>query len=241
MPLPLQCKIIYISGAASAIKTAPKNFQRTLEAYVMTAVRWLPAAKTLAAEGKIFDPATLSWNLVPDPVEAGEPITATEALRRFAEGQRLRRVPIGVIGPREATSAQCLIAEEMGLKLARLGLQMLCGGKSGVMEAACRGHASGGGWPIGILPDEEWHAANRYVAIPIATGIGPARNAIIARGCVALVAIGGGVGTLSEMALGLQFNRLVLALADAPQVDGVPRLASVDEALARIAERLLGL
>jgi hypothetical protein len=55
------------------------------------------------------------------------------------------------------------------------------------------------------------------------------------------VAIGGGVGTLSEMALGLQFNRLVLALADAPQVDGVERLAGVDEALARIATRLLGM
>lgn len=206
-----------------------------------TAMRWLPAAKTLAADGKIFDPATLSWTPAPDPVMLGKPVTATEALVRFAEDKRLRRVPIGVIGPREATAAQCLLAEEMGHKLARYGLQMLCGGKSGVMEAACRGHAGGGGLPIGILPDEEWQAANPYVAIPIATGIGPARNAIIARSCVALVAIGGGVGTLSEMALGLQFNRLVLALLDAPQVDGVRRLASVDDALARIGERLFSM
>jgi uncharacterized protein (TIGR00725 family) len=208
---------------------------------VTTTMRWLSAAKTLAADGKIFDPATLSWAAAPDPVMPGEPVTATEALVRFAEHQRLRRVPIGVIGPREATAAQCLLAEEMGHKLARHGLQMLCGGKSGVMEAACRGHAGGGGLPIGILPDEEWQAANPYVAIPIATGIGPARNAIIARSCVVLVAIGGGVGTLSEMALGLQFNRLVLALLDAPQVDGVRRLASVDDALARIGERLFSM
>jgi uncharacterized protein (TIGR00725 family) len=207
----------------------------------MIAMRWLSAARTIAADGKIFDPASLSWNTAPDPAEPGEPVTATEALVRFAEDKSLRRVPIGVIGPREASTAQCVIAEEMGYELARHGLQMLCGGKTGVMEAACRGHAAGGGWPIGILPDDEWQAANRYVAIPIATGIGPARNAIIARSCLALVAIGGGVGTLSEMALGLQFNRLVLALADAPQVDGVERLAGVDEALARIATRLLGM
>ena len=65
--------------------------------------------------------------------------------------------------------------------------------------------------------------------------------AIIARACLALVAVGGGVGTLSEMALGLQFKRLVLALADAPQVENVPRLGAVDEALARIAARVLAL
>lgn len=206
-----------------------------------TALRWLAAADTVAADGKIFDPATLSWTIAPDPTAPGDPVTATEALLCYARTNRLKRVPIGIIGPRQATTAQCDLAEQMGRTLARHGLQMLCGGKGGVMEAACRGHAEGGGWPIGILPDEEWQAANPFVAIPIATGIGPARNAIIARCCLALVAIGGGVGTLSEMALGLQFNRLVLALADAPAVDGVPRLASVEEALARIAARLLDL
>lgn len=204
-----------------------------------TALQWFPAAKALVKNGDIFDPATLSWSAGAVPAGPGEPVTAIDALARFAAETRLRRVPIGVIGPREATVAQCELAEEMGHKLARYGLQMLCGGKTGVMEAACRGHAAGGGLPIGLLPDEEWQGANAYVAIPIATGIGPARNAIIARCCVALVAIGGSVGTLSEMALGLQFNRLVLALADAPPVDGVPRLKTADEALARIADRLI--
>jgi uncharacterized protein (TIGR00725 family) len=93
--------------------------------------------------------------------------------------------------------------------------------------------------PVGLLPDEEWHAANPYVAIPIATGIGPARNAIIARACLVLVAIGGGVGTLSEMAFGLQFNRLVLAMADAPEVNTVERVTDVDGVIARIATRIL--
>ncbi|MGO4713484.1 TIGR00725 family protein [Bradyrhizobium sp. 2TAF24] len=206
-----------------------------------TALRWHPNAKILSNGDRTFDPAALRWTDSPPPAEASEAVSPVEALQRFAPAGRLRRVPIGIIGPREATAAQCDLAEALGEALARHGLQMLCGGKNGVMEAACRGHAAGGGLPVGLLPDEEWDAANPYVAIPIATGIGPARNAIIARACLALVAVGGGVGTLSEMALGLQFRRLVLALADAPQVEAVPRLPSVDAALARIAARVLAL
>lgn len=205
-----------------------------------TGLQWLPDERALVSGNRRFDPATLSWKADDGDRGATEGVGATEALRRLAATQALRRVPIGVIGPREATQHQCALAEELGFALAQHGLQLLCGGKNGVMEAACKGHAAGGGLPIGLLPDEEWHAANPYVAIPIATGIGPARNAIIARSCLALVAIGGGVGTLSEMALGLQFKRLVLALADAPVVDGVPRLDSTAAALARVAEHILG-
>ncbi|WP_246333328.1 TIGR00725 family protein [Aureimonas mangrovi] len=148
-------------------------------------------------------------------------------------------MPVGIIGPREAKPHQLETAEALGAELARHGLQLLCGGRNGVMEAACRGHAEAGGIPIGILPDDEWQAANPFVAIPIATGIGPARNAIIARACVALVAVGGGVGTLSEMALGLQFGRLVLAMNDAPAVDDVPIVQSVAEAMELISARIL--
>src|SRR5690606_33257175 len=97
------------------------------------------------------------------------------------------------------TDDELRMAERMGAEIARLGLQLLCGGKNGVMEAASKGCLEAGGLPIGLLPDEEWTAANPYVAIPIPSGIGPARNAIIARGCQVLIAIGGGHGTLSEM------------------------------------------
>jgi len=91
--------------------------------------------------------------------------------------------------------------------------------------------------PIGILPDEEWHMANPYVAIPIATGIGSARNALIARAALTLVAVGGGVGTLSEMALGLQFGRLVLAMAEVPYIDGVEHITKIETAIEKIAAR----
>jgi uncharacterized protein (TIGR00725 family) len=200
---------------------------------------WNERAQQLTDGACVFDPLTFKWRDDRTVEQGGDAVTASEALLRLASHRMLRRVPIGIIGPREATPAQRDLAEQMGAALARHGLQLLCGGKNGVMEAACKGHAQEGGMPVGLLPDEEWHAANPYVAIPIATGIGPARNAIIARACLVLVAIGGGVGTLSEMALGLQFNRLVLAMADAPEVNTVERVADVDGVIARIAARIL--
>ncbi|MDB5504546.1 MAG: hypothetical protein JWR89_4448 [Tardiphaga sp.] len=203
-------------------------------------MRWIEDGERLIHAGRRFDPLKLEWQ-PDDTSDAGEAVTPVEALRRLAAAQKLRRVPIGIIGPRDATPAQYALAEQMGEALARHGLQLLCGGKNGVMEAACKGHAQAGGLPVGLLPDEEWQHANPYVAIPIATGIGPARNAIIARACLVLVAIGGGVGTLSEMALGLQFKRLVLAMVDAPAVDGVDRVDTVDDVIARIAARIFGI
>ena len=200
---------------------------------------WHERTQQLTDGTRVFDPRALTWQDGHAVERGGEAVTASEALLHLAASRQLRRVPIGIIGPREATQAQLDLAEQMGAALARHGLQLLCGGKNGVMEAACKGHAEAGGMPVGLLPDEEWHAANPYVAIPIATGIGPARNAIIARACLVLVAIGGGVGTLSEMALGLQFNRLVLAMADAPEVNTVERVADVDGVIARIAARIL--
>lgn len=205
----------------------------------MTALRWIKQDEKLTRDGQAFDPYRLEWTADGSSQDhPSQPVTPVEALSLLGERGLLRRVPVGIIGPREATPAQCALAEKLGEALAKHGLQLLCGGKSGVMEAACKGHAAGGGLPIGILPDDEWQAANAYVAIPIATGLGPARNAIIARACMALVAIGGGVGTLSEIALGLQFNRLVLATADAPPVSGVPLVADVDDILERIAKRV---
>jgi uncharacterized protein (TIGR00725 family) len=118
---------------------------------------------------------------------------------------------------------------------------LLCGGKDGVMEAACEGVASAGGMSIGLLPDDEWQAANRFVTIPIATGIGVARNAIIARAGLALVAVGGGYGTLSEMALALQFGRPVLTLLDAPAVSGARPMDSVEAALDAVCHIVLAL
>lgn len=199
---------------------------------------WSPSAAALFAPGLCFDAWALAWRPAEIPADI-ETVTPTEALTALAAHGGMRRVPVGVIGPKMASDEEVATAEHLGRALQKLGLQLLCGGKSGVMEAACRGYAEAGGMAIGLLPDEEWTAANTYVAIPIPTGIGPARNAIIARGCQILIAIGGGHGTLSEMALGLHFNRPVLALANAPAVDGATLCGNVEEAVERTAAHIL--
>lgn len=195
--------------------------------------------------GRLFLPGERVWaEAEPDDPAAGsaEPVSpqAAVAWLQHDSGQPLR-APVGVVGPRSATAEQLNLAEALGAGLAGLGLTVLCGGRGGVMEAVCRGVAEAGGLSVGLLPDDSWTAANPFVAVPLATGIGEARNAIVARAAVCLLAVGGSYGTTSEMALGLQFGRPVLALADAPDLPGVVRLASVDEALTALCERLLDL
>lgn len=200
---------------------------------------WSTGKNALFSSRGRFDPWTLAWSAEALPQDILS-LTPLDALQRLAEAGSIRRVPVGVIGPKEATPEELAVAERLGAMIAKHGLQLLCGGKNGVMEAVCKGCLEAGGLPIGLLPDEEWSYANPYVAIPIATGIGPARNAIIARAAQALVAIGGGYGTLSEMAFGLHFNRPVLTLGAVPHVDGAIACADVDEAMSRLARHVLG-
>jgi uncharacterized protein (TIGR00725 family) len=105
------------------------------------------------------------------------------------------------------------------------------------MRAASKGAAQAGGLVIGILPTADWGSANEFVSIPVATGIGEARNAIIASACFALVAVGGGHGTLSEIALGLKMERLVITMPDANRVDGALACETVEQAVEAITER----
>lgn len=191
--------------------------------------------------GRLFVPAGREW-AADAGAAGGEPVTPQEAaswLQRESEAPC--RAPVGVIGPREATPEQCGIAMRLGEGLAHMGVVVLCGGRQGVMEATCRGVAAGGGISVGILPDDDWSAANRFVTIPVATGLGVARNAVVARAALCLVAVGGGHGTLSEIAFGLQFGKPVFGLADAPAVPGLRMLRNADDACAAVARVLLNL
>jgi hypothetical protein len=114
-----------------------------------------------------------------------------------------------------------------------MGLAVVCGGRHGVMEAVCRGARTGGGVSIGLLPDADPSFANPYVDVVIATGIGEARNALITRAALCLVAIGDSFGTLSEVAFGRQFGKLVVGLEGAAAVDGVVHVAGASAALER--------
>ena len=151
------------------------------------------------------------------------------------------RVPVGVIGGRDCDEATAVMARDLGRILGTMGLTLLCGGKGGVMAAACQGISEAGGLSIGLLPDDDWEAANTFVSVPIATGIGVARNALIARASLCLVAVGGGYGTTSEVAFGLQFGRPVFALAGAPDLDGVQHLADSAAAKDAVARVVLAL
>jgi len=198
------------------------------------------AGRHLSHDSRLFDPAARRWSEAVDI--AGEPVDLREAVRWLQRDSGIPcRVPVAVIGPRAASEGERQAALALGAGLAGLGIVLLCGGKGGVMEAACEGAATAGGLSVGLLPDAEWQAANRFVTIPLATGIGEARNAIIARAALALVAIGGGYGTLSEIALALQFGRPVLALLDAPPVAGVVPMTSVDGALDAMCRIVLAL
>ena len=110
------------------------------------------------------------------------------------------KVIISVVGGSSASDDELRAAEEVGREIARRGAALVCGGLGGIMEAACRGAKAEGGLTVGIIPGADRNAANEYVDVPIATGMGYARNVIVAYAGDAVIAIGGKVGTLSEMA-----------------------------------------
>jgi hypothetical protein len=120
---------------------------------------------------------------------------------------------VAVVGPGEASVEERAMAEEVGRGLAGRGAVVLCGGLGGVMEAACRGAREGGGTTIGILPGLDRGAANDFVDVALPTGLGEARNALVVRAADVLVAVGGGYGTLSEIALALKAGKPVIGLA----------------------------
>jgi uncharacterized protein (TIGR00725 family) len=111
-----------------------------------------------------------------------------------------RPLVIAVIGENDPTPEIAALAEAVGAEIASAGAVLICGGLGGVMEAACRGAHRKGGVTIGILPGARPGDANPYVTYPIPTGLGHARNILVARSAQAVIAIGGKYGTLSEIA-----------------------------------------
>jgi uncharacterized protein (TIGR00725 family) len=119
---------------------------------------------------------------------------------------------VAVVGSGTATGELYEKAREVGRLVAERGGTIICGGRSGVMEAVARGAAEAGGTAIGILPDEDRRRANEYLTHSIATGTGHARNlAVVCSGDV-VIAIGGEYGTLSEIGLARKVGRPVVAL-----------------------------
>jgi uncharacterized protein (TIGR00725 family) len=119
---------------------------------------------------------------------------------------------IAVIGDSSCSRQQAKLAENVGGLLAQQGVTIICGGLGGVMEAVCRGAKAKGGFTVGILPGQDSSMANPWVDIPVATGMGEARNIAVVKSAQAVIAIGGGYGTLSEIAYALKNSIPVIGL-----------------------------
>jgi len=116
---------------------------------------------------------------------------------------------VAVVGGGSATAADAAEARTLGRRLAQAGVVVATGGRGGIMEAASRGAVEAGGITIGILPGggPEESPPNPWVRIPVFTGLGDARNAVLVRSAQVVVAVGGGFGTLSEIGLALKAGR----------------------------------
>ena len=121
-------------------------------------------------------------------------------------------VQVAVIGGAVCSVEEARFAEEVGRRLAQGGAVLICGGEGGVMEAACKGARAAGGTTVGILPGENRGSANPYVSILVVTGFGSGRNIIIIKSAQAVIAIGGGYGTLTEIGFALKANIPVIGL-----------------------------
>lgn len=119
---------------------------------------------------------------------------------------------VGVVGAGSCSPDTERLAYEVGRELALHGAGVVCGGRGGVMQAACHGARDAGGVTIGILPGEDPRDANPYVDHAIASGLGEARNVIIVHTAASLIAVGGEYGTLSEVAFALKRGVPVIGL-----------------------------
>ena len=140
-----------------------------------------------------------------------------------------RALRIAVSAPSAASDEELLLAGAVGRMLAERGCVLVCGGLGGAMAAACRGAREAGGVTIGIIPGYEDRAANPWVDHVICTGLGQARNTLVAATGQALIVVGGGWGTLSEIALALRLGRPVVL------VGGWAELLATDTARGPIA------
>ena len=115
-----------------------------------------------------------------------------------------KNLMVAVIGGAQCSTEEAALAEEVGRKLAKRGAILVCGGLTGIMESACRGAVANGGLTVGLLPSDDPTTANPYVQIPIATGVGYARNIAVVKSSQAIIAIDGDYGTLTEIAFALK-------------------------------------
>ncbi len=140
---------------------------------------------------------------------------------------------IAVIGGHNCDEQIIKVAEEVGRGIAEMGAVLVCGGLTGVMEAACRGAKSVGGTTIGILPGNDRKEANSYVDFSILTGLGFMRNNLVVKNADIVIAIDGKEGTLSEIAFALQMKKPIIGI-NTWDIPGIVKVRDVKQAVKRL-------
>lgn len=142
---------------------------------------------------------------------------------------------VSVIGSSNSNEEEYETAYFVGRELAKRGIAVVCGGRTGVMEAVCKGAKEEGGLTIGIMPSYEGQEANLYVDIKINTGMGWNRNPIVVASGDMVVAIGGHWGTLSEIAYALILGKFVVGFKT-HDIEGIEKVNSPDEIIGKVEE-----
>ncbi len=139
-----------------------------------------------------------------------------------------QKITVSVIGSHNKSVKVDQLAHKTGNIIAKMGCVLVCGGLSGVMEAACKGAKEAGGLTIGLLPGISKKDANPYVDIALPTTIGFARNAMVACSADIIVALPGSHGTRSEISYGLVYGRPVIDLGNW-KIKGMIKIAGIKE------------
>jgi uncharacterized protein (TIGR00725 family) len=149
-----------------------------------------------------------------------------------------RKIHIGVIGAGVCSKDIYSLAKELGYLIGSKDWILICGGLGGVMEGAAEGCYKEGGMTVGILPGNEKNSANPYIQLPIATGLGEGRNLLVVRASDVVVAVAGGYGTLSEIALALRIGKPVVGLKTWSNIDGIDYAETAEQAIDIVARHL---
>jgi uncharacterized protein (TIGR00725 family) len=191
-------------------------------------------------DGRCFDAMTRTWTAKPsgEPGDAVETIDAVAAVAWLQhESRHPLRLPIAVVGARNATPAQFAAAMQVGELLADSGLVAICEGGNGLAQALCDGVKRVGGVSIGVLPDADPAAANPFVSVILATGIGAACHTMIVQAAYCLIAIGDNPAGIAQARAA---GKLVVGLEGAAADRGVVHVADARAAVDVVALALLG-
>jgi uncharacterized protein (TIGR00725 family) len=143
------------------------------------------------------------------------------------------RVHIGVIGAGDCSERAARTAYEVGRHIARNNAVLFCGGLGGVMEMAAKGAREAGGLTVGLLPGFAFSDANPHIDIAIPTGLSHARNILVVRSCMAVIAVEGSYGTLSEIAIALKLGKPVIGLNTWDIGPDIIKAETAEEAVAK--------